>query len=248
MRCGNHAQELNYVVGPPVINLDEAEEVGIWCSMPAAISSYEIKPRPPKIHVHVRPKAGGPKSVDRDYEAVSLRYAKDDGLFGADDITRVNITPPSAFEFVTALERGVKMDCINCSHCGYPHLDLGEFARKPHRKHFCANCGRDSTWSKEEIISTPLQPMHDRFAKTLKYVTPDRQLDLDQYPDVQFTIWASTPAVVWTAARPQELGIHVHAHRSGKRVVDETFGTVILAGKSLDRRALVDLMISRTVV
>jgi hypothetical protein len=248
MRCGNHAQELNYVVGPPVINLDEAEEVGIWCSMPAAISSYEIKPRPPKIHVHVRPKAGGPKSVDRDYEAVSLRYAKDDGLFGADDITRVNITPPSAFEFVTALERGVKMDCINCSHCGYPHLDLGEFARKPHRKHFCANCGRDSTWSKEEIISTPLQPMHDRFAKTLKYVTPDRQLDLDQYPDVQFTIWASTPAVVWTAAGPQELGIHVHAHRSGKRVVDETFGTVILAGKSLDRRALVDLMISRTVV
>lgn len=248
MRCGNHAQKLNYVVGPPVVNLDDAEEVGIWCSMPAAISSYEIKPRPPKIHVHVRPKADGPKSIDRDFEAVSLRYANGDGLFGADDITRVNITPPAAYEFVTALEHGVKMDCVNCSHCGYPHLDLGEFARRPHRKHFCANCGRDSTWSKVEIISTPLQPMHDRFAKTLKYVTPDRHLDLDQHSDVQYTIWASTPAVVWTAARPQELGIHVHAHRGGKRVIDETFGEVILDGKNLDRKELVELMISRTVV
>jgi|NGEPerStandDraft_6_1074524.scaffolds.fasta_scaffold166026_2 hypothetical protein len=27
-----HDQRLNYVVGPPVINLNEAAEVGIWCS------------------------------------------------------------------------------------------------------------------------------------------------------------------------------------------------------------------------
>jgi hypothetical protein len=85
------------------------------------------------------------------------------------------------------------MDCINCSHCGYPHLDLREFARKPHRKHFCANCGRDSTWSKSDIISTPLQRMHDRYAKTLTYETPGRTLNLDEHPDFQYTIWASTP-------------------------------------------------------
>lgn len=121
--------------------------------MPAAISTWDIKKRPPRIHVHVRPKANGPKSIDRDYQAVSLRYSSLEGLFGAQEITRVNITPPAAFEFVSALERGAAMDCINCSHCGYPHLDLGEFARKPHRKHFCGNCGRDSTWSKTEIIS-----------------------------------------------------------------------------------------------
>jgi hypothetical protein len=29
MGCANHTQRLPYVVGPPVINLDEAEEVGI---------------------------------------------------------------------------------------------------------------------------------------------------------------------------------------------------------------------------
>jgi hypothetical protein len=32
MRCAFHDQRLNYVVGPPVINLNEAAEVGIWCS------------------------------------------------------------------------------------------------------------------------------------------------------------------------------------------------------------------------
>ena len=102
-------------------------------------------------------------------------------LFGADDISLVNVTPPAAFDFVCGLELEKDMDCINCSHCGYPHLDLGDFAKTPHRKHFCGNCGRDSTWSKKPIVSTPLKPLHDTFAKTLKYVTPDRSLNLDDY-------------------------------------------------------------------
>jgi hypothetical protein len=248
MRCAFHEQQLNYVVNPPVINLNEADEVGIWCSMPAAIATADIPNRAPKIHVHVRPKANGPKSVDRDFQAVSLRYSGTDGLFAAEEITRVNVTPPAAFEFVVALERGVAMDCVNCSHCGYPHLDLGEFARKAHRKHFCGNCGRDSTWSKEEIISTPLQPLHDRYAKTLKYETPDRHLDLDKMPGHTYAIWASTPAVVWTASRPQEFGIHVHVYHGGRRVIDDTFGEVRLGGKNLDRSDLMDLMINRSIV
>ena len=248
MRCAFHEQRLNYVVGPPVINLNDADEVGIWCSMPAAISTSEIPMRPPKIHVHVRPKAGGPKSIDRDYQAISVRYSGADDLFAAEEITRVNVTPPAAFEFVTALERGVRMDCIACSHCGYPHLDLGEFARKPHRKHFCGNCGRDSTWSKEEIISTPLQPLHDRYAKTLKYETPERRLNLDELPDHTYTIWASTPAVVWTASRPQELGIHVHVYKGTKRVIDDTFGEVVLEGEKLRRSELIESMVNRSVV
>jgi hypothetical protein len=32
-----------------------------------------------------------------------------------------------------ALESGKMMGCINCKDCGYPHLDLGDFARKAHR-------------------------------------------------------------------------------------------------------------------
>jgi hypothetical protein len=248
MRCSNHQQPMNYVVSPYVLDVDSAEEVGIWASLPAALSTETITPRPPRIHVHVRPKAGGPKSVDRDFQAVSLRYRATDGLFASQDITRVNVTPPAAFEFVTALEKGRSMDCVSCSHCGYPHLDLGEFAQKPHRKHFCGNCGRDSTWSKSEIISTPLKLLHDRYAKTLKYETPKRSLNLDDFPSHTFAVWASTPAIVWTAARPQEYGIHVHVHSGSKRVVDDTFGNVVYKGKPLGRAELIDLMIGKSVV
>jgi hypothetical protein len=168
-------------------------------------------------------------------------------LFGNDDITRVNITPPSAFEFVCGLEIGRPMSCINCSHCGYPHLDLGDFARTPHRKHFCGNCGRDSTWSSGPIVSTPLKPLHDQYADSLKYETPDRCLNLDEYEGCSYTIWASTPAILWTAKRPQELGIHVHVHKEMERVVDETFGKVILNGETLERSALIQSMIDRSI-
>jgi hypothetical protein len=139
------------------------------------------------------------------------------------------------------------MDCVNCSHCGYPHLDLGDFGREPHRKHFCGNCGRDSTWSKTPIVSTPLKPLHDRYAKTLKYEIPDRKLNLDDFRGCRYAIWASTPAVVWTAVRPQEFGVHVHVHDGNSRVIDDTFGEVTLGGKLLDRSELIRDMISRTI-
>uniref|UniRef100_UPI0025EB8924 hypothetical protein n=1 Tax=Sphingomonas sp. TaxID=28214 RepID=UPI0025EB8924 len=152
------------------------------------------------------------------------------------------------FDFVRAIETNREMSCINCSSCGYPHLDLADFADTPHRKHFCGNCGRDSTWSKEPIISTPLKPLHDAFAKTLKYETPDRNLDLDSYAGCDFAVWASTPAIVWTAARPQEFGIHVHVHNGQGRIVDDTYNTVVYHGKPLERSALIASMIARTIV
>ena len=166
MICSNHDQLMNYVTAPFSLDANEYAEVGIWCSMPAALSTYPISARPPKIHVHVRPEAGGKKTVDKDFSAIAILYGG--GLFGNDDITQVNVTPPAAFEFVRALETGCEMSCINCSNCGYPHLDLGDFARRPHKKHFCANCGRDSTWSSTPIISTPLKPMHDQFVEPSK--------------------------------------------------------------------------------
>lgn len=247
MRCANHTQRMHYVVGPLILNLSSYEEVGVWCSMPAALSTFEVKNRPPRIHVHVRPKADGKKTIDRDYNAISVLYSPELGLFGNDDIKQVNITPPAAFEFVRSLVVGREMEYINCSTCGYPHLDLGDFATTPHRKHFCGNCGRDSTWSREAIVSTPLKPLHDSFAKTLKYETPERRLDLDEYPGCSYTIWASTPAIVWTAARPQEFGIHVHVCRGTERIVDDTFGEVVLCGKNLDRRSLIDTMLIRSI-
>lgn len=249
IRCGNHLQKMHYVVSPLTIDVRQYAEIGVWCSMPAAISTHPIPQRPPKIHVHVRKNVNDSKKiVDRDFAAISIQYEPSLNLFENLEINRVNITPPAAFEFVRGLELKQDMDCTHCSHCHYPHLDLGDFARKPHRKHFCGNCGRDSTWTNPPMISTPLQPLHDSYAKTLTYETPNRVLDLDEYKGCSYTVWASTPAIVWTAARPQEFGIHVHVHDGTRRIVDDTFGEVRLDGKPLERAFLIENMMSRTIV
>jgi len=248
MQCANHAQLMNYEVEPYTVNLDEHAEVGIWCSMPAALSSVEIRPRPPKIHVHVRDTPEAQKRIDRDFSAISAVYSTRQDLLGDGQIMRVGITPPAAFYFVCAREAHQEMGCIDCSYCQYPHLDIGDFGRTPHRKHFCANCGRDSTWSKGPIISTPLQPLHDRTATHLTCLLPDRSLNLDDFNGHNYTVWASTPAIVWSANRPQEYGIHVHLHAGTDRIVDDTFGEVILNGKALVREELLQMMIDRTIV
>ncbi len=249
IRCDNYLQKMHYVVSPLTLDVREYAEIGVWCSMPAAISTHDIPRRPPKIHVHVRKNVNDTKKiVDRYFAAISILYEPSSKLFRNIEITRVNITPPAAFEFVRGLEIKQSMDCTHCSHCRYPHLDLGDFARKPHRKHFCGNCGRDSTWTNPAMISTPLQPLHDSYAKTLTYETPNRMLDLDQYKNCSYTVWASTPAIVWTASRPQEFGIHVHVHDGTRRIIDDMFGEVRLDGKALDRAFLIENMMARTIV
>ena len=97
-------------------------------------------------------------------------------------------------------------------------------------------------------MSTPLKPLHDSFAKNLKYETPNRSLNLDHYLGCSYTVWASTPAIVWTAERPQEYGIHVHVHDGTRRIIDDTFGEVILDRVPLERSTLVKAMIDRSII
>lgn len=248
MRCSNHDQPMSYIVNPPHINIEDYAEVGIWCSMPPALThTGELVRRRPKIHVHVREKAGQEKVIDQDFKALSLHYNASDNLFGSTEITKVHLTPPSALEFVLALEANKPMGCINCRDCGYPHLDLGDFARMAHSKHLCGNCGRDNTWSSVPIASTPLKPLHDQFSRANQYDEVTRSINLDNYSGLPFQVWASTPAVLWTAHRPQERGIHVHVYKDGNYLVDDTFGTVIYKGQVLQRSKLLEHMTENTI-
>jgi hypothetical protein len=58
-------------------------------------------------------------------------------------------------------------------------------------------------------------------------VRPDRPLVLRQadYPN-GIQIWASNPALVWTAERAEEKGIHLHAFDQGGIKIDETFSSI----------------------
>lgn len=247
--CANHRQPMSYVRDPYQLVLENHLEVGVWCSLPAAYSNiWQITPRAPKIHVHVRNTVSGYKEVDKDFAAISIHYNPARDLFENSTITKVNVTPTAAYEFLKGMIKNYDMDCIGCSYCGYPHLDLGSFAEMPHRKHFCGNCGRDSTWSKRAIVSTPLKPLHDQFSAANTYVEPDREINLDDYKNHNFVLWSSTPAIIWTASRPQEVGIHVHMMDGEKRVVDDTFRRVILNGRLIDRNLLLQQMMGRTTV
>jgi hypothetical protein len=245
--CSNHLMQMSYVVDPLIVDFNDFEEIGVWCSLPPAISSRQINPRPPRIHVHKRFTGEERKQLDKDFDAIVCSYNQDLGLFASNEIMQIQITPPAAFEFVRSLEEGREMGCVTCPKCGYPHLDLGSFATTPHAKHFCGNCGNDSIWSKGQIVSTPLKPLHDQFNNSNTYVVPNRELNMDDYSGLHFDVWSSTPAVLWTANRPQEKGIHVHIYENGRRIVDNTFGTVIKDGRKLDREMLWTLMGGNTV-
>ncbi len=247
--CSSHTMEMSYVVDPAIVEFNDFEEIGIWCSLPPAMSSQPIQPRPPKIHIHKRYSGIEKKVLDRDFDAIVCSYNQDLGLFSNQEITQIQVTPPAAFEFVRSIEEGREMSCITCKKCGYPHLDLGSFATTPHAKHFCGNCGNDSVWSDGKIVSTPLKPLHDQFNNSNTYITPERTLNLDDYSGKEFEIWSSTPAVVWTADRPQEHGIHVHIYENnigGRRIVDNTFGQVIYKGEPFDRKTLWKQMTGNT--
>lgn len=246
IECSSKNLKMNYVVNPFEIEFKDFEEIGIWCSMPKALSSKQIEKRAPKIHVHRRKKGVGKKDIDADFDALILSYDQKNDLFDSSEITKIQVTPPAALEFVLALEEDRQVSCVNCKKCRYPHLDLGDFARKPHKKHYCGNCGNDSVMSAEKIVSTPLKPLHDLFNNNNIYIKPDRELNLDEYQNMDFDVWTSTPAIIWTADRPQEKGIHVHVYDGNKRIVDDTFSKVIHKGYELDRKVLWDQMIKYT--
>ncbi|WP_211443002.1 hypothetical protein [Collimonas humicola] len=247
MRCAQHGSPMSYVVNPPRIYLHDYAEVGIWCSLPAAFTSNGEPPqRRPKIHVHLRDVPNGPKIVDQDFDALALQFAPPMALFPNTGIDTVHVTPPAAKEFVLSLENGTPMGCVQCTHCRFPHLDLGDFARRSHRKHLCGNCGRDHTWTPVPMTSTPLKPLHDAFSAAWQYVDVAKVLNIDEHPGATFALWASTPAIVWTAQRPQERGIHVHLSVNGRRMIDDTFGTVIYHGQELNRQLLLAQMIANT--
>lgn len=249
--CGNHGMRMSYVVNPLTVDFTDFEEIGIWCSLPAAISTKQITRRAPRIHVHKRMRGLAHKVIDTDFNAIVCTYNQSLGLFNNSEITKIQVTPPAAFEFVRSLELGETISCVSCKRCGYPHLDLGSFARRPHAKHFCGNCGNDSIWSSEPIVSNPLKPLHDQFNNSNIYISPVRSLDLDEHLSLghEFDVWASTPAVVWTANRPQEKGIHVHVYNSARTeiLIDETFGAVTLNNRELSRDALWNTMIYNTI-
>lgn len=200
------------------------------------------------IHVHARNRLGGRKLIDQTFDAVELQVRRD--LFNNE---RIVVTAETAVAFYISrfLERTVVG--LFCPHCNTPHLDSDWYAVKPHRVHLCHGCNqlfRQET----KGVSNPLQMVRHQLGIGNSLGGPVRakaDLDIRQeaYPG-GLQIWASNPALIWTSARREQAGIHVHGwKRPGVRPkLDGTFGRVRIDGIELNEDHLRVFMVQNSLI
>jgi hypothetical protein len=134
---------------------------------------------------------------------------------------------------------------IECSLCGYPHLDKDWFSIHPHRRHLCAGCGRHFRDTATGIGNPIAELQRATGLATQEPVPAARSLNIIQsdYPG-GIQIWGSNPAIIWTAAKAEEAGIHIHAFKgdSDRPEIDDTFSMVTIDGVTLDPAMVRTLM------
>lgn len=227
----------NFPAIPPdqVLSLDIAQYpaggIALWGAVPPVYDTTRL-PVDRGIHVHARRHGDGTKEIDHTYRKVKVIDSAASKKSEALEVTEL----ASIYYMVSSIF-GYSMKYIECTFCDYPHLDKDWFSVHAHRSHLCSGCGkyfRDN----ENAIGNPLEQVHTSLMSRSRSTIPaNRQLKLKQsdYPG-GLQIWGSNPAIVWTAVKPEEEGIHIHAfkHGSADPDIDDTFSHVEIDGKDLD--------------
>ncbi|HLX93885.1 MAG TPA: hypothetical protein VKR32_19510 [Puia sp.] len=214
---------------------DYAGGVGIWGSLEAVFDSKrEISEK--GVHVHLRKNLGGKKIVDKTFKEVYVKVPSNE-LFESSEW--IMIDEYTACAYTASIVFDMELKIVKCTNCGRDHIDAEYFAVHAHKKHFCTFCGRDFV-DNEYGISNPIsriQAIFQQQLKNRKLTKVSRRLVVRQndYPG-GIQIWGSNPAIIWTAQRSEESGIHIHLFASANEplVIDETFGYVEIDGIELD--------------
>ncbi|WP_147274947.1 hypothetical protein [Ferruginivarius sediminum] len=207
--------------------------VAIWGAVPPIYntSPYEEKPG---IHVHARTEKDGPKCIDRTYDAVIATVSTN--LFEYQDVL---ITKEAAVGYYVSHFLGRQITALRCTHCEALHTDQDYYAVEPHIRHQCNSCGRIFRASTRGISNPVAQYKYyfPQFRQTRSLIIPDRELNIQQSDYLGgVQIWASNPALLWTAEKPEEKGIHIHLYHANARrpVIDNTYSRVTIDGMTLD--------------
>jgi transposase-like protein len=215
------------------LNLNPADYpggVGLWGSVPAVYDTTRL-PSERGVHVHARRDPNGDKEIDGTYPAVALRVARD----LIDDARKVLITVETAVASYIShfLDRPILS--LFCPYCGEPHLDSEWFAVKMHKRHLCHACGKIFVVG-EKCVSNPLERLRHMLGdrekgRCVEPATESLEIRQADFPG-GIQIWASNPALVWTAPKAEKEGIHIHcfAPDGETRLIDDTYGTVIIDG------------------
>ena len=217
---------------------DYAGGIAVWAAM-APVFDTTGSPPESGIHVHAREYPGKRKAIDQTFDQVRVKtrhagqseYVEIDGplarLFNVADIL---VEPPQA---------------IRCPNCSTLVNDTGWAAVLPRQMRKCAVCECIFESSKPIIANAiaELRQMlnvgHD-MKQPVKSTKRWHHSLVDWPSGVQ--VWGSNAAILWTAERSEEAGVHVHAYNNtiiGKpRLADETFGDVAIDGSQLDEKQI----------
>lgn len=231
------------VIPKRVLDIKEGDFPGgiaIWGAVDPIYNTTAFSEEP-GVHVHARNTPNGNKVHDATFDEVRLHYTND--LF---DKNVVKITHDVAVAYYVSKYIGRRVDGLMCPHCRKVHLDKDMFAVKPHRRHLCHHCGRFFN-DVRPSISNPVmffRGLKEGGVEPRTVVKAQKRLSIQQldYPG-GIAIWASNPALIWTAAKPEEEGIHVHAYDAENTdVVNDTYATVSIDGVDLRRDYVAALM------
>ncbi|HAT9729383.1 TPA: hypothetical protein JBD73_03555 [Legionella pneumophila subsp. pneumophila] len=210
------------------LNLDDYPGgVAIWGALPALFdTSNQGFDR--GIHVHARLADSSKKVIDATYDHVTI-------ISGYRIFT---ITEEAAVHFSMSAIFDIKITSLTCQHCSQLITSVGYAAVRPSRQHQCNHCSEITTTT-SDCISNPIMLLKELIGdEQVKRpaVIPNRTIAID--PDKYsggIQIWGSNPSIIWTAKRLEESAIHIHAYNeNGKRIIDNTYGSVSLDGHKLD--------------
>jgi hypothetical protein len=206
--------------------------VALWGSVPSVFDTT-LKPVDRGIHVHARYDLDGSKMIDLTYRKLRIPLAKDlisGGWTEVDEIDAINFMVSGVFGFTTIP--------IKCSHCGFAHLDRDWFAVHNHQRHQCHGCGRHFS-DTAPGVGNPLAYLKMMIEKRpAEQVPAPREIQIDQrdFPE-GIQVWGSNAAIIWTAEKPEETGIHLHCFNSLDDAfpkIDNTYSRVTIDGVELN--------------
>jgi hypothetical protein len=217
--------------------------IALWGAVPAVYDTTSF-PMDRGIHVHARISADAEKETDRTFRAVRIVSSRlaDGGVL---------ISELDAIYYMVSSVFGYKVNDVRCMYCGYEHLDRDWFSVHPHQRHLCAGCGRHFR-DTQVGIGNPIASLQEAWGGVAsKPVLSKRRLNIRQsdFPG-GIQVWGSNTAFLWTADRPEEEGVHVHAFKGPDEEIpdpDETYGEVVVDGIRLDAH-MVRLLMAQNVM
>jgi transposase-like protein len=223
--------------------------IGLWGALKPVYSTVLNPDDEEGIHVHARNTTSGSKEIDGTYKEVYIKTNKAN-LFGENDYIMLNSEIATAY--TCSMITGKKMKNLSCKNCGAPHIDSGFFSVTYHKKHMCTYCGKEFKDS-EDGICNPIVQIKEIFKDEFleqSILLVQKQLIINQSDYLGgIEIWGSNPAIIWTANRSEEAGIHIHVYKndsSGDRIFDDTYGDVKIDGFQLDESQIRYLMVQNS--